>query len=119
MNQPALLVTVLYSASLMIAGPRHAISGPFSATVCMLCPIVAVPSQSSSPEKISAMPAGASLQVELTKSLDARNVKPGDDVTAKLMQDVKSNGSVVLPSGSKVIGHVAEAQPRDKQHPES
>src|SRR5690242_6223250 len=34
------------------------------------------------------------LQAELTKSLDAKKAKPGDEVTARVTQDVKSDGRV-------------------------
>jgi hypothetical protein len=62
---------------------------------------------------------GATLQAELTKSVDAKKAKAGDEVTAKLTQDVKSNGKVVLHKGSKLVGHVTEAQAKDKQNTES
>jgi hypothetical protein len=62
---------------------------------------------------------GATLQAELTKSVDAKKAKSGDEVTAKLTQDVKSNGKVVLRKGSKLVGHVTEAQAKDKQNTES
>jgi hypothetical protein len=59
------------------------------------------------------------LLVELTKSVDAKKAKPGDPVEAKLTQDVKSDGKVVLHRGAKLIGHVSEAQARSKEIPES
>jgi hypothetical protein len=62
---------------------------------------------------------GTTLQAELTKSLDAKKAKAGDEVTAKLTQDVKSNGHVVLHRGSKVVGHVTEAQAKSKENAES
>ncbi len=62
---------------------------------------------------------GATLQAELTKSVDAKKAKSGDEVTARLTQDVKSNGKVVLRKGSKLVGHVTEAQAKDKQNAES
>ena len=62
---------------------------------------------------------GTTLQAELTKSLDAKKAKPGDEVTAKATQDVKSNGQVVVRKGSKLIGHVTEAQARTKENAES
>ena len=120
MHQPVLLVMVLCSASLIAPGVGYTgISGPSARDDFTVSPAGSVQAQSSSTEKLSGLPEGVSLQVELTKSLDAKNARSGEEVTAKLMQDVKSNGNVVLQKGSKVIGHVAEAQPRDKQHTES
>ncbi len=63
--------------------------------------------------------AGSTVQVELTKPVDVRKNKPGDEVIAKTMQDVKSNGHVVLPKGSKIVGRVTQAQARAKGQEES
>lgn len=62
---------------------------------------------------------GTTLQAELTRSLDAKKAKPGDEVTARLTQDVRSDGKVVLHKGSKVVGHVTEAQAKGKENSES
>lgn len=57
---------------------------------------------------------GTTLNAELTHSLDAKSAKPGDQVTAKVTEDVKSDGKVVVHKGSKLVGHVTEAQARSK-----
>ncbi|HEV2962713.1 MAG TPA: hypothetical protein VG649_12870 [Candidatus Angelobacter sp.] len=67
----------------------------------------------------SALSSGANVQAELTKSLDAKKAKAGDEVTAKVTQDVKSNGQVVVRKGSKLIGHVTEAKARSQGESES
>ncbi|HLJ87041.1 MAG TPA: hypothetical protein VKZ53_09460 [Candidatus Angelobacter sp.] len=67
----------------------------------------------------AALNAGTTLQAELTKSVDAKKAKPGDEVTAKLTQDVKADGKVVVHKGSKLIGHVTEAKARTKEDAES
>ncbi|HVG91597.1 MAG TPA: hypothetical protein VNB54_08915, partial [Alphaproteobacteria bacterium] len=66
-----------------------------------------------------ALSSGTTLQAELSKSLDAKKAKPGDEVSAKLTQDVKENGKVVLHKGSKLVGHVTEAQAKSKENAES
>jgi len=66
-----------------------------------------------------ALSSGTTLQAELTKSIDAKKAKQGDEVTAKLTQDVKSDGKVVLHKGSKLVGHVTEAQAKSKESGES
>src|SRR5712692_1039008 len=43
----------------------------------------------------------------------------GDEVTAKTTQDVKSDGKVVLPKGSRIVGKVTQAQARAKGQDES
>jgi len=62
---------------------------------------------------------GSVLNTELTKPVDCKKAKPGDEVTAKVTEDVKSNGHVVVHKGSKVVGHVTEVQARDKEHADS
>lgn len=63
---------------------------------------------------------GSVIPVELTKSIDAKKVKAGEKVVAKVSQDLKSNsGEVILPKDTQVIGRVTEAQARNKQQPES
>jgi hypothetical protein len=57
--------------------------------------------------------------VELTRSVDAKKAKPGDPVEAKLTQDVKSEGKVVLHRGARLEGHVSEVTSRSKENPES
>lgn len=62
---------------------------------------------------------GIILQAELSKGLDAKKVKPGDAVEAKLTQDVKANGKVLLRHGAKLIGHVIDSQAKTKESAES
>jgi hypothetical protein len=62
---------------------------------------------------------GTTLQAELTKSIDAKKAKSGDEVTAKLTQDVKADGKVVMHKGTKLVGHITEAQARSKENAES
>jgi len=66
-----------------------------------------------------ALSSGTTLEAELTKSIDAKKAKQGDEVTAKLTQDVKSSGRVVLHKGTKLVGHVTEAQAKSKESGES
>ena len=63
--------------------------------------------------------AGSTVQAELTKPVDVRTSKSGDEVVAKTTQDVKSEGRVVLPKGSKIVGRVTQAQARAKGQEES
>jgi hypothetical protein len=63
---------------------------------------------------------GSVIPVQLTKSIDAKKVKPGDEVVARVTEDMKTNSGIVLvPKDTKVIGHVTEAQPRSKEQKES
>src|SRR6266403_4978837 len=67
----------------------------------------------------SRLQSGSTVQAELSKPVDCRKNKPGDEVIAKTTQDVKSDGKVVLPKGSKIVGRVTQAQARAKGQEES
>jgi hypothetical protein len=67
----------------------------------------------------AALSSGTTMQAELSKSVDAKKAKSGDPVEARLTQDVKSDGKVVLHKGSKLVGHVTQAQARTKEDAES
>jgi len=62
---------------------------------------------------------GTIMYLELSKSLDAKKAKPGDEVRASLLADVVSHGKIVLRQDAKLIGHVTEAQAFSKDKPES
>jgi hypothetical protein len=63
---------------------------------------------------------GSVIPVQLTKSIDAKKVKTGDEIVAKVTMDLKTNsGEVVVPKDTKVVGHVTEAQARNKDQKDS
>ena len=63
---------------------------------------------------------GSVIPVQLTKTIDAKKAKPGDEVVAKVTIDLKTpSGAVVVPKDTKVVGHVTEAQARNKEQKES
>ena len=73
----------------------------------------AASSASANPHNANAnLAGGTTMNAVLNKSVDSRHAKPGDEVSAKLSQDVKSNGKVVLPKNCKLVGHVTQAQAR-------
>lgn len=63
----------------------------------------------------SGLQAGSTVQAELAKPIDARKSKVGDEVLAKTTHDVKSEGHVVIPKGSKLFGHLTEVKARTKE----
>ncbi len=67
----------------------------------------------------SQLAAGTTIRAELAKTVDAKKAKQGDEVVAKTSDDVKANGQVVIPKGSKLIGHVTDAKARTKGESES
>lgn len=102
------MVSVLIAA--MPAGLLLAQSTPTSSTG-------ASQAQSASTPRIAP---GSVIPVQLTKTVDAKKVKTGDEVEAKVTQDMKTQtGEVLVPKDTKVIGHVTEAQARSKDEKES
>ena len=78
------------------------------------------PAQSSSGQASFRLAPGSIIPVQLTKTIDAKKAKTGDEVEAKVTQDLKiQNGVVVVPKDTKVLGHVTAAQARSKDQPES
>jgi len=55
---------------------------------------------------------GSMFRAQLDKTIDARKSKVGDPVLAKLTDDLKANGDVLAPRGSKVIGHLTQVKAR-------
>ena len=62
---------------------------------------------------------GTIIPVELAKTLDAKKVKAGDKIEAKIVVDLLSGGEVIIPKGSKVTGHISDAKPRSKDSKDS
>jgi hypothetical protein len=57
----------------------------------------------------TSLAAGTTITGVLVKSVDSRKARAGDQVVLKAAEDVKSEGNIVVPKGSKIYGHVTEA----------
>ena len=62
---------------------------------------------------------GTAVNADLVTSLDAKKAHPGQRVVAKATQDVKQDGHVVLRKGTRLVGHVTEAEAKTKANAES
>jgi hypothetical protein len=62
---------------------------------------------------------GTVVNAALSQPVDAKKNKPGDPVTAKTTEATRSEGKVVIPRGTKLIGHVTECKQRSKEEKES
>jgi hypothetical protein len=77
-------------------------------------------SQPSAPVQPTRIAAGSVIPVQLTKSVDSKKAKTGDEVDVRVTQDMKAqSGQVLLPKDTRIIGHVTEAQGRSKEQKES
>ncbi len=62
---------------------------------------------------------GTQLNAQLENTLDARHAKTGDRVVMKTTQAIKQDGQVVVPKGSRLLGHVTDVQQQTKSDNES
>ena len=96
-------------------------------TTALLCgSLLAQPPQS--PSTAQATPAngapriapGSVIPARLTKTINAKKAKKGDEVVATVTQDLQNSaGAVLVPKDTKIVGHITEAQARTKQQKES
>ena len=70
--------------------------------------------QVSQNEQGGSLAAGTALNAQLSQTIDSKKAKAGDAVTAQTTEAVKSDGRVVIPKGTKLIGHVTRASARSK-----
>jgi len=75
-------------------------------------------SAAAGPDDASAA-VGTTLNAVLTKSVDSRKAKEGDEVTAKTTSTTEAPGQRTIPKGTKLIGHITKANARAKGDSES
>ena len=56
------------------------------------------------------LPAGTSIPIRITQTLDSASTQTGDKFTGEIASDLIEDGMVVLPQGTQVTGHVDAAQ---------
>ena len=117
----------LCTVTLLLGAAVAQSSAPSTPNSSASQPQSSVPTQSQTQQTASAQPGappriapGSVIPVSLTKTIDAKKAKTGEEVVAKVTQDMKSSsGEVLVPKDTKVIGHVTEAQPHNKEQKES
>lgn len=62
---------------------------------------------------------GTAINASLSSPVDAKKAKEGDPVNARTTEAVKAHGKMVLPKGTKLVGHVTRASARGKGDAES
>lgn len=65
------------------------------------------------------IPAASVVEVTLLKAVDAKKSKVGDEVTAKVTQDLKADGKVLIAKNSKIVGHLTDVKAKSKDQPQS
>ena len=69
---------------------------------------------SASTNDTGSVAAGTALNAELSQSVDSKKAKAGDPITARTTEAIKRDGQVVIPKGTKLIGHVTRASAKSK-----
>lgn len=62
---------------------------------------------------------GTEINAALSAPVDSKKAKPGDPVTARTTEAVKSQGKTIVPKGAKLVGHVTQASARGRGDAES
>lgn len=57
------------------------------------------------------------ISVELSKGIDSRSSKPGQEVTGKIVAEARLADGVTLSKGSKLVGHVTAVQVSTRDNP--
>jgi hypothetical protein len=57
------------------------------------------------------VPSGTILPIRLNSTISSAKSKPGQVITARIMQDVPLPSGVLIRAGSKVVGHIVEVTP--------
>src|SRR5229473_1880756 len=106
-------------SALWAQGGAQASSSASSSTSVQADKSGAAASSNTSTASSAALSSGTAVNATLSQPVDAKKNKPGDQVTAKTTEATKSDGKLVIPRGSKLIGHVTECKPRSKEEKES
>jgi len=85
-------------------------------TLCVVNVEHAVAQDAARSEQTEAILApGTAILAELNAGLDSKKLKAGDKVTAHVTEPMKSNdGRTIMPRGTKLEGHVTQADARNK-----
>jgi hypothetical protein len=83
-------------------------------------PVQATPAQAAPANGAPRISPGSVIPARLTKGVNAKKAKKGDEVVATVTQDLRNNaGTILVPKDTKIIGHITEAQASSKQQKES
>jgi hypothetical protein len=91
-----------------------------AATLCPAGVAAQAPQPSEATSSEASLAGGTAINAELNSSIDSKNAKPGEQITAHITEAVKStDGRAILPKGTKLIGHVTKASARSNGQSEA
>jgi hypothetical protein len=62
---------------------------------------------------------GTTICVDIPRALDAKKLKAGDEIVARVTQDLVYEGKVIVPHEAKVFGKVSDLKVGEKDDPET
>jgi Bacterial conjugation TrbI-like protein len=90
------------------------------ATLCAAGALAQAPPPSETTGSEASLAGGTAINAVLNSSIDSRKAKPGEQITAHVTDAVKStDGRMILPKGTKLVGHITQASARSKDQGES
>lgn len=104
MIRAAILAGAMFAACVAARAQTNASANPQSPPA----PNTSAQTEPSSP----ALPSGPAVTVELNGTVDSRKVKAGDKVEAHTIEALKNGNDIVIPNGTKLVGHVTQASAR-------
>ena len=107
------MITMLAAGALVIAAPL-VMAQTSDKTEAQASATAQANGTTSGGEQTGSLAAGTAVNAELNQALDSKKAKEGDSVTAHTTDAVKSDGKVVIPKGSKLVGHVTRSTARAK-----
>jgi len=72
----------------------------------------AAPATANAGDNSASISSGTKIDASLATSLDAKRSKVGDEVEVRTEEDIKQDGKVVMKKGTRLVGHVTQAQAR-------
>jgi len=93
----------------------------WKASVMMVLVVSVLPAHvRAAQETPAALATGTGIYAELNGGVDSKKVKVGDAVTLRTTEPVKSSDDrMILPKGTKVVGHITQSQAKSKGANES
>lgn len=79
----------------------------------------AIPVQSTANAPEATNPQLRPVSGELVTKIDSKKAKSGEQIVVKTTEKATTSDGVVIPKGSKILGHVTDVQPHSKQNPNS
>ncbi len=79
------------------------------------CPAIPQTTNSTAERSSNQTAVRGTLVAELAKSISARKARAGEQIEARVTMDLLSRGEIIIPRGTKIIGHIVSARTPTRQ----